>query len=313
MARIIFPDTFLKQSELFTLIYAKVTSDGPASPLLSYLLEQEIVLADDDADRLAAEVIEKNRLALEKESENYRQLRNNLFKPVKKRMRNYYQFLKKFYNTGYKSVGLWGAPITTTGRISYPSDFLHLTGIFEKLAEKYGTYPAGTSPLDPYLNKHGHSIAADQGIIGNATMQHNLAEAKARASEQATQSRNNIWNPVLEHMRGIGAFLLALYTGNPKELGYYGFVVDNSPRAPREIKSKVKLLGQKTMNGVIIGGIFKNTGTVPLTIHKGRNTSTAGTVVSAGETLGIPPKYSIITVFNPSSNTNGEFSILRSK
>ncbi len=56
-----------------------------------------------------------------------------------------------------------------------------------------------------------------------------------------------------------------------------------------------------------------NIGTVPLTIYKGRTTSTAGTVVAAGGLFGIPKGYSTITVANPSSTTTGVFTALRGR
>lgn len=313
MARIIYPESFLSQSELFLLINEKITNDGAASPLLPFLLEQDIVLAHDNNHRLNAAGFEKERQKLARESENFRQQRNNLFKPVLKRTRGYFQFLKKFYRNNAKAISLWGAPITATGRIKYPARFLQLSAMTETLAAKHAAYAPGTSPLDAYLNQHGYSIATDQAAVGNAMARHHLAEASSKASEHATQNRNNTWNPVLGHMRSIGAFLMALHKHNPKELGNYGFVVDHSPRAPRQVVSKVLLLSKKTLNAVIIGGTFKNTGPVPLTVYKGRTTSTAGTIISAGEMLTIAKGHSTITVVNHSSTTTGVFSVLRSK
>ncbi|MCF8257932.1 MAG: hypothetical protein K9J06_10270, partial [Flavobacteriales bacterium] len=140
---------------------------------------------------------------------------------------------------------------------------------------------------------------------------HNQAKALAGQAEDATQDRNNVWNPVMAHLRAIGGFLISLYSTNPKELNLWGFTVDDSPRAPKQVKSKVKLLDQITVGSLIIGGTLKNIGTVPLTIYKGSAASGPSETVNPGELYGITKGYGMITVANPSSTTTGEFSALR--
>ncbi|MCF8459991.1 MAG: hypothetical protein K9G46_04655, partial [Flavobacteriales bacterium] len=139
------------------------------------------------------------------------------------------------------------------------------------------------------------------------------AVAIAKEAEDATEDRNNAMNPVDAHLRSIGNFLMALYTTNPKELGHWGFTVDDSPRAPKQVVSKVKLSSQVTVNHCIIGGTFKNIGSVPLNVYKGKTASGAGVTVLSGEVYGIAKGFSTITVVNTSTTTTGVFSVLRAQ
>jgi len=173
--------------------------------------------------------------------------------------------------------------------------------------------PPGSSPLEAYLGVHGLSISTNNTDTDAAEVLHSAAKELAQQAEDATQDRNNAWNPVMEHLRAIGGFLMSLYTTNPKELGEWGFTVDDSKRPPKQVVSKVKLGSQITVTHVIIGGTFKNIGTVPLTVYKGNSATGPSETVAAGEMYGITKGFSTITVANPSSTTTGIFSALRSK
>ena len=313
MARIIFPEDFLNQLLLFKNVKEKNDSlTPPTNPLTAFLVQKSISFAIDDVARVAAKGFEKERADKSQQAENRTQKRDLQFDPVFSNMRNYYQFLKKFYSPNFMEIGEWGAPITTTGRLAYPSEFTERVAIFRLLKDKYDTFvPPAISPLDAYLNQHGLSIAANTTAVDVAEDMHNKAKQLAQEAEDATQDRNNTWNPVMENLRAIGGFLISLYTNNPKELGDWGFIVDESPRAPKQVVSKVKLGSQITISNLAIGGTFKNLGTVALIVYKGKTATGPSVSVSPGDMYGITKGFSTITVVNPSTTTTAVLSTLR--
>jgi hypothetical protein len=273
MARIQFPKTFAEQSELFRLILKKHNADGAASVLLSLLAEQNIDLAADDLARTAATAHEADRARHSATKENFREQRNNHFDPVMKHTRGYLQLLKKLYQPHTHRLGDWGATINHGGRIVYPVEFSKRTALFTKLAQKYFTYPAGTSPLEAYLAFHDLDISEDMLNTAFATVEDDNFSKASRDMETATANRNLKWKPVLAHMRKIAGFLIALYSNSPKRLGDWGFTVVDTLKAPTLITSRILLNSEKIVNGVIIGGSFINKGSEDLILHRGRMVS----------------------------------------
>jgi len=80
MARLTIPGDFISQLTLLSNIKAKNDEDGATSPLIPFLTQQGINLNDDAAAGNAAQAHETNRALLAKQSENFRQLRDNYFK-----------------------------------------------------------------------------------------------------------------------------------------------------------------------------------------------------------------------------------------
>lgn len=314
MSRLIFPEDFLSQTVLFKHVKNKFESLPPANVLVAYLTQHNISFETDETARFNAQAFEDQRMAKSHAAQNCTQQRDLKFEPVFSNMRDYYQFLKKFYSPNYMEIGLWGAPITVSGRIAYPNEFGQRVIIFQQLNTKYNSYdPLGSSPLDPYLAQHGLSIGTNELDVTAADSLNEQAKALAGEAEDHTQDRNNAWNPVMDHLRAIGGYLMSLYNNNPKELGLWGFNVDDSPRAPKEVVSKVKLSSQLTVNSLIIGGTLKNIGTVPLTVYKGSAATGTAITVLPNDMYGITKGFSTITVVNPSNTTEGVFSALRAR
>lgn len=312
MARLIFPEDFLSQSLLFQDVKKKHDNDGVASPLNAFLVQQDIDLADDEIARSAAQGFETLRHTKARDAEKRMEKCDLLFSPVFDHMRDYFQFLKKFYKPAYARLGEWGAPITATGKINYPTDTPNRTVVFEYLKSKYDTYlPPGTSPLDPYLTQHDRSIADDNTDMENARTEYLAGKQLAKDAEEATEDRNIKMDPVNQHLHQIGGFLMGLYNNHPKKLGEWSFTVDSSPRPPKTVTTKVKLGSSKTITNIISGSSFKNIGTVALTIYKGRTATGVAITVPAGEMLGITKGMSALTIVNPSLTTTGVFSALR--
>lgn len=313
MARLILPEDFLTQKLLFNNVKTKAETATGAVVIGAFLTAQGIDLTADNLAKDSASAFDQTRSEKSKQAENFTQKRDLKFDPVFGRLRGYAQFLKKFYKPVTSELGNWGLPVTATGRINYPSEFGLRTQIMEAFSVKYASIPAASNPLNPYLLLHEYSITDDMVDVTDAKGFHEQAKALAKEAEDATEDRNNDWNPVMEHVRSIGGFLMELYNNNPKELGNWGYVVDDSPRAPKVVVSKVKLSSQLKVPSLIIGGTLKNIGTVAIHIYKGASVSGSPVIVPPGEMYGIAKGYSVITVVNPSTTTTAVFSALRSR
>lgn len=309
MSRITYPPDFAGQLKLLHAIKARHDADGAASVLIPYLAQHDIDLAADVLAAAAAAQHDNDRALLQKQSENMRQLRNLHWNPVIKRLRKYYQYIKIFYSPNFMSAGAWGASITTSGRLTYPPEFLQRTRIIQNLRAKYDTYAPNPSPLDPFLTHHGFSVAIDTSETDFAINYHNQAEQNARDSEAETQLRNNIWKPIMKNIRGVGNYLIKLFNNNPKALGFYGFTVDNSPRPPKLQTSTVLPASHRTIRSVNIGGKMVNIGTSPLYIYKGNKATGVYLEISPNTELKITKGFSVITIANPSSLEKGKFQI----
>lgn len=313
MARLLFPESYLAQRKLFQAIFDKDDADGSASVIRQYLEENGIVLNDDKDDGDSADAHNAAHLLLVAQAENHTQLRNLRFKPVYENMKGGLQFLKKLFGKNFAKLGNWGVHVTTTGRLIYPEDVSKQIALFVLYYQKHISFTTPPSPLTPYLTTNSIDIAADKAKADAAFDNNDKAKEKARLAEAETQDRDNLWLPVVAHMKGIGQFLMKLYDKNTKALGEWGFVVDDSPKKPKEMTTKIKLLETVTINGAIIGGTFTNLGPVDLHLYKGKTTLGTPVIVPTNGLHGIAKGFSIITVVNPNSLEGGRFKVLRSK
>ena len=117
------------------------------------------------------------------------------------------------------------------------------------------------------------------------------------------------WQPVVQHLKDIGDYLKKLFANNPKNLGSWGFIVDDSPQKPALRTSKVKPGETVTNNSIIVGSTFTNTGTVDLHVYKGKTTTGTPSIVPPGEQLGMIKGFSTITVVNPNTLVAGKYSV----
>ena len=310
MARIVFPEDFTSQLTLLSNIVAQNNSITKGNPLTAFLAQQGIVLDDDVTAGNNAQTHETNRLLFSKQSENFRQLRDNNFAAPWKHLTGCVQFLKSFYKGNTKQLGDWGITITAGGKINYPPAFEDRVIIFNALQIKNDSYADGSSPLNPYLMQQEIDPAKDAAFVKAASDNDAAFTAAANASENETELRNQLWNPVVQHLKDIGNFLMKLYSGNEKALGAWGFVVDNSPQKPKLRTTKLKLGETRVLNGLIVGGTLTNTGTVDIQLYRGKSTTGTPVIVHAGEQFGIMKGYSVITIVNPSTLAEAKVSVL---
>lgn len=308
MARFNYPEHFLEQTELFKDIKAKHDADGAASVLNPFLAEEGIDLDDDDADTDEAITKHKQAKKAEKEAEDATQDRDILFDPVFKNMTDGFQFLKRLYRKNPAELGNWGA--TVNGKaIVYPPDFLGRLELFKTYKEKHDSFPGGT-PLDPFLTQNEIDLGDEDTDVDAAKAKHDAAKQKEKDAEDYTEDRDNLFNPVMEHVRGMGQYLKGLYVKNPREAGHWGYVVDDSPRDPKFRTATIDPTLSKTIRGVKLNSQVENTGTVPLLLHKGEEVGTEPFLLDPEMRFTIKRGFGTLTVENPDATQAGEIGYI---
>ena len=296
MARINYPVDFLNRTQLFLNIKKKHDSDGGSSPLIAFLVQQAIDLAADaTATNIALEKhdqFEENARAAEEATE----ARNNLFHPVFSRLRGSVQFLKGFYTGNEKELGLWGVQVNA-GRMAYPSDFLRRAGLFNTFKARHDALGAA-SPLTPYLAEHNIDLTADGADTVKAETKHDQMQQAWMDAEELREDRDNLFNPVFENVRSIGQFLKALFVKNPKELGHWGYTVDDSPRKGRKATVTVAPQSRRIVRRLLIGKELTNKGPAEVVVHQGEAEGKDSITLSPTNGITITRGWSSVTVVN---------------
>lgn len=312
MARLLIATDFLSLKALLELINAKNTADGANSLLKPYLTQKGINLPAQVAIGVQAKGFDDSRQLLFKQSTNYTQLRDLTFDPIAQRLKAEVQFLKGLYKPNVNALGDWNIEVVNNSRINYPGSFDDMSALAIKFFDKHLSYPTGTSPLQPYITKNGINITTDRAAVLTAQDYAAKSIASAKASQTATEQRDNLWQPVTEIIKGMGDYLFNLYGNNTKGLGDWGFVVDNSGAKPKEIKTKLVLGDKTTIKGLLIGSVLTNIGKIDIHVYKGSTTMGNPIIIHAGEKFGIAKGFNTITVSNPSELETAEFTTVRS-
>jgi len=309
MARLNYPEEFDRQTKLFQKMKAKHDADGAASPIIAFLAQQGIDLnADNTAtnNAIAKDVLfdKKNRVA-----EDHTQDRNNLFNPVFDNMKKEFQFLKKFYAGNPAELGNWGATINGNA-IVYPPEFEEKVKLFRDLKAKHDSFPGGSSPLEPFLIQNVIEILSEEADVNAAEVKHDDAKQAEKDAEDYREDRDNFFDPVMANVRSIAQFLKGLFVNNPKELGHWGYVVDDSPRDPKFRESTITAGIPKTITGVKLGSQVENTGTVPLLLHKGDEPGPEPFTLHPEMRFTIKRGFGTLTVENPDPAQEGKIGWL---
>ena len=309
MARIKYPHDFLKQTELFKKIKAKHDADGAGSVLNPYLSEQGINMDKDKSDTDKA--ITKNKLfdKAEKEAEDYTQDRNTLFDPAFANMKDGFQFLKKLYRGNPAELGHWGATVNGNA-IVHPPDFLKRVELFKTYKAKHDSYPAGSSPLAPFLSENKIDMDDDETDVTAAKAKHKSAKQTEKDAEDLREERDKLFDPVMEHVRGMGQYLKGLYVKHPKHLGQWGYTVDDSPPKPRRHPRSVPAGGQITIKKVIGDTEFRNAGGTILVLCEESTPTEEGISVDAGDKANIPKSFTTLSIVNQNSDQKGKCSLV---
>lgn len=313
MARLIFPEAFDQVRELQRLIRAKHVADGGTSVLIPILTEKAINLDVDlntMTDANGHNVLAKK---FERESENHVQTRNLRFDVVMAHTRSEVQFLKAFYKPNVQALGDWGVPVDNGKKINYPPQFTELVKIVRAIKVKHESYAGATSPLTPFLTEQGININTDATNTTLAEADETSHLDSDRDAEEETQLRITLSNAVITNMHTIADYLMKLFKGKEKKLGEWGFMVDDSPKAPKLQKVTVLPSETKTTAGIVIGGTLTNTGTVSIKVYKGKTATGDFTTVAPNDKLGMIKGFSAITTVNTSTLVKATFTVLVSR
>ncbi len=298
MHRIIYPTHLAAQIKLLEDIKAKHDSDGATSLLTPYLIQHNIDLNHCIAQANIANVENNKQIDYHKQVENVNQLKKLQSNTAIANLKNEVQFLKKLYPSNPKQLGNWGIAIVGKGQVKYPQNFVELMNIATNFFKKHLDFPAGTSPLQPFINKNNIDVVANNVAVLAALQTANLAQQNGEQAAIATQNRNLLWQSIFKNVKGIGNYLKNLYQNNPNGLGNYGFLIVTSSRKPQVITSKILLGQHKTIKSVIVGSTLTNTGNVTVKIYKGRQVKGEFIELTPQQSLEIAKGYSIMTILN---------------
>ena len=305
------PEGIVAQTILLGKIAKKVSDDAGSSVLKAMLLKNGIALADDVDKGVIA--LEKNDsyLLFKATSEQSSQQRNILMAPINKNMSGCYQFLKTHFSPEFKVVTDWGGTIGNGGKITYATTTSGQQTMLLALIAKNDSYEdPEVSPLAEYLTLHHIDLAQDAIDAAEALDLDTVFADDKKSSETAREQRDIEWAIPLSHIRMIGDYLMKLYNGNSKILGYYGFVVVN---APKVIKTRNKTISPgDTIFGlrVKIGSTVLNTGKLPLPIYKGATIDGTPTLLAPGNIFTATKGFGKLSFNNPSQTLKATFSLV---
>lgn len=115
----------------------------------------------------------------------------------------------------------------TKPRVNIPKNPAQLLDLASKIYAKH-TSMAAASPLNA-LQRHTWTVNGPE--VANAQTLNQQAEEFQRQAELAYRNRDMLLTEIDESIKSTRDLLLGIYRDNPKELGQWGFEVDDSVRA----------------------------------------------------------------------------------
>jgi hypothetical protein len=308
MARLVIPPNFIHRTELFKKVLAKDTVDGATSVIRPFMDENEIVLSSDDTAVDAAIVIHNAFEQFEKDGEKKTKERNNLFDPVWENHTTMVQLLKKFYKNNIAKLGDWDVEVNGN-KIVYPADFINRRLTVLAFIEKHNSYAAGESPLTSFLAEEENKvdIAQNQTDATDALAPHNDAKQFAQDAETKRQDRDNLMDPVTDHIEMIGNFLIGHYPKNPRKAGDWGYTVDTSPKADAVREGVINMGSPKKLNQLAVNSILLNTSAFPIEAFKGDAAEGTPIIIQPNIPFVIRRGWGITTLRNPSDTQKATY------
>ena len=117
----------------------------------------------------------------------------------------------------------------TTGRIKIPTN----AGEKIELAEKVYNKHLEDGKSSKLLALEDHNWAVTGPTVAIAKSHHQQAEAFSKKAEELYKSRDLLLQEINGSLTASAKVLKGIYSKNPKKLGDYGFVVDDSKQAPK--------------------------------------------------------------------------------
>ena len=225
---------YMENSLLFKSIKAKHDADlllPTGSVLTPYLNEQSINLGNDLILVVAADAAHELFKVLDKLSEDKREKRDNIINPAFEQHRGMVQFMKRLKRGKVHELGDWGVTVSNIDRIDYPEDFLSLRLAIKAFIDKHNTFPAGTSPLQPYLNEHPEiDLVQTLADLATSLTLHTEFDQANKDAEEQRELRDTKFAMPYQHILGIGQYLMGLFADNPHNLGAWGYIIDDHTR-----------------------------------------------------------------------------------
>ena len=305
------PSNFAEEIKLLSTIKAKVDLDGVSGPLVTMFISKGIDLASDTTTATKAVGYDNSFKELIKDSQNYTQQGEALMKTIINHTTGACQFLKSLFNPNFKAVGDWGATITDTGKMTYPTTEDGWIQLFTAIKLQNDTYVLPIiSPLATFLSSNFISLSKDATNCVAAKDFHTKQVTSKFQSELATENRNITFKPVASHIRSTVAFLKKTFPNNLKILGEYGITVVTAVKVAKVKKIKIAF-GQTKMNlKLVINSIIENNGTQTIRIFKGKTMEGTAIIIAAGEKWIVINGYSTVCIANSSATLGAQFIIL---
>lgn len=115
----------------------------------------------------------------------------------------------------------------TKPRVNIPKNPAQKLDLASKIYAKHSSM-SDASPLNALQS---HTWTANGPEIANAQSLHQQAEEYNRLAEEAYRKRDLLMYEIDESIKSTRDLLLGIYRDNPKELGQWGFEVDDTARS----------------------------------------------------------------------------------
>lgn len=120
-------------------------------------------------------------------------------------------------------------PARTTGRIIIPTKPSELLTLAQKIYDKH-LIDGATSPLNAM---NDYNWATEGPKVAPCKQNNDDAEAAAKRAEQFYRQRDLDLPQIKAIVQNSAAVLKSIYAKNPKVLGDYGLVVDDTPKVKK--------------------------------------------------------------------------------
>jgi hypothetical protein len=308
MPRIVYPAEFAEQVALFKSIKQKHDADGPASPLIMFLSQNNIDLNSDDADADDASARHSVFDSLSKLAESLREQRDNALMLPWKNFKMGAQFLKALYPKNTRALGDWTITVNNKNKLVYPKKISERISLVKDFIAKHNSFAPGTSPLEIFLSENEIDFADDLAAVNSAETLHDEFASASRSKEEKREQRNLLWFPVMKNVRAMGGYLKTLFSNNNHKMGDYGFTI-NSPARQKKIRTtKLGAGASITLGNVVMGSTLSNLGNGELHLLKGRRKKSPPIIISGNTHIEVPKGCSTCHIYNPSAQENGIFT-----
>ena len=296
--------------DLFNSVKLKDLTDGVTSIIRPYMVENTISMSTDQTSVNNAKADNVSFLAKEKEGKKVKGKINKRFNPKLKFYQKCGQFLKGYYGESFLDLGDWGYTIEVGGKIVYSTNKKDLCDSIQTMITFHLAFPAGTSPLDPFLLLNNYNVLTIESDLGPTKTMIDSWLTIESDKVAFRISRDNHIKPVLKHLRGIGKFLKGVMLENPADIGDWGYLVVMSTKEPTRKDLELGHLEVKTISHIINGSDFINTKGTIITAFKGKLAVGTSKTIPAGGKIIVQRGWGTMTLKNMSDSDLGGISYL---